>query len=192
MHQRHGRRTGCLLRSGRGCCRRSALERATRGRRLELEVENGPFVPPSTPRSGFSKGSWPTNAQLVARRNPSRLAARVRSTSSNGNCSNARAPAPSSIPPGGHTRFRPAGITTCCVASNISELLGLGRTRAWTKRSSWSDPSGSQMARGSWRTPIPARSTSHSKRARRARRWNTLRALRVLRWYERLILTPHS
>ncbi len=39
------------------------------------------------------------------------------------------------------------------------------RTRGWTKRSICSDPSSSPMARGCWRTRIPARSTLRSRTA---------------------------
>jgi len=101
----------------------------------------------------------------VARRNPSRLAAGVRSTSSNGSCSGVRAPTTLSMRHGCNSRFQPAGTTTCCVVWSTSGMLVIRRTRAWTKRWICSDPSSSPTGRGFWRTPIPARSTSPSRTA---------------------------
>jgi hypothetical protein len=63
------------------------------------------------------------------------------------------------------SRFRPAGTTTCCAAWSTSGRPAIRRTPAWPKRSSCFVPSGSPTAAGSWRTPIPARSTSHSRKA---------------------------
>ena len=85
--------------------------------------------------------------------------------SSNDSWSGGRAPAKSSTQPGCNSRFRPAGITTCCGPSNTSARSGICRIHGSTKRSICSDPSSSPMAPGCWRTRIPARSTLRSRTA---------------------------
>jgi hypothetical protein len=76
-----------------------------------------------------------SNSRTVALRNPSRLDAGVRSTSSNESCPDVRAPAKSSTQPGSNSRFQRAGTTTCSVPSNTSARSGMCRIRGWTKRS---------------------------------------------------------
>jgi len=84
----------------------------------------------SRARSESSKGCWHTNGPPVARRNPLRLAAGLRSTSSNGGCSGVRELTRWSIPPGCNSRFRLAGTTTCFVVSNTLAPLAIRQIRA--------------------------------------------------------------
>ena len=140
----------------------------------------------STPRSTSWKGCWRTSARPVARRNPSRRDAGARSTSSNGSCSGARAPARSSTRPGCNSRFRPAGTTTCCVPSSTSARPAIRRTRGWTKRCDLLRSK--QQPDGTWLLENTHPGKVHfalEDGDGRPSRWNTLRALRVLRWYER-------
>ncbi len=139
----------------------------------------------SRPRSTCSKGCWRTSAQPVARRNPSRLGAGVRSTSSNEGCSDARAPAKSSTRPGCSSRFRSAGTTTCCGPSTTSARSGMRRTRGWTKRSS--SLRSKQQPDGTWLLENTHPGKVHfalEDGDGRPSRWNTLRAMRVLGWYD--------
>jgi hypothetical protein len=117
----------------------------------------------SRPRSMCWKDCWSTSAQRVALRNPSLLAAGARSTSSNASCSGARARARLSTRPGCSSRFQSAGTMTCCVHSITSARLEIHRTRGWPKQWICSDPGSSPMARGCWRTRIPAGFTLRSR-----------------------------
>jgi hypothetical protein len=85
--------------------------------------------------------------------------------SSNESCSGARALAKSSTRPGCNSHFQPAGTTTCCVPWSTSEKPAIRRTSGSTKRFNCSAPRSSRMARGCWRTHIPAKSISCLKAA---------------------------
>ena len=126
-------------------------------------------APRSRPQSTSSKDCWRMSAQPEARQNRSRRGAAARSISSNESCSAARAAAKSSIQTGCNSRFPPAGNTTCCAPSTTFAPPGMCGTHEWTRRSTYSDASSKRMAPGCWRTPIPARCTSHSRRAMVAR-----------------------
>ena len=166
VHQRQDRRARRLLRSGRRGHRRPPAGRAARGRRVELRGGarlRALVVRHHDQRPGRAAGARARNRRLggihrgatPGRGVPPRTEA----------CSGARARARSSTRPGCSSRFRPAGTTTCCAPWSTSERPAIRRTRGWTKRWRCSDPSSSPMARGCWRTRIPARSISRSRTA---------------------------
>lgn len=70
----------------------------------------------------------------AARPNPSRPGAVARNTSSNERSFGARAAAKSSIPTGCGSRFRPGGITTCCVRWATSAPREALQIRGWMRR----------------------------------------------------------
>ncbi len=110
----------------------------------------------------------------------------VKRTSSNESWSDGRAPATSSTQPGCSSRFQPAGTTTCCGPSTTSARSGRCQTRGLDEgievlRSK-------QQPNGTWLLENTHPGTVHfalEDGDRRPSRWNTLRALRVLRWWER-------
>ena len=143
------------------------------------------FARRSPPRSTSWKDCWRTSAPPVARRNRSRPDAGVRSTSSNESCSGARAPARSSNPAwlqfSFPTRwhydvlraleyFRSAGDAP---DPRMDEAIDLLRSK--------------QQPDGTWLLENTHPGKVHfalEDGDGRPSRWNTLRALRVLRWYE--------
>ena len=185
VHQRHGRRAGRLLRRGRRRRGRPPGRRAARGRRLELrgrERFRPLVVPHDDQRPGGAARARAGDRRL--RRGPSRPDAGARTTSSNGACSGARARARSSTPPGCSSRFRPAGTTTCCVALEYFRAAGERPDAAdgrGDRRSSdrSEQPDGTWLLENTWKGAVPfALEDGDGKPSR----WNTLRALRVLRW----------
>ena len=82
--------------------------------------------------------------------------------------------------------FPPCGTTTCCAGSTICAAPASSRTSASPRRWRWWSSGAHQNGR--WPLDgIHRRSAGawlrHGNRGRRASRWNTLRALRVLDWY---------
>jgi hypothetical protein len=141
---------------------------------------------PSRRRSTSSKDCWRMSAQPVARPNRSRPDDGVKNTSWSEDCSGGRVPVRSSTQHGGNSRFRPAGIMTCCAPSNIfraaggppdsriDEAIQLLRSK--------------QQADGTWLLENTHPGKVHfplEDGDNRPSRWNTLRALRVLGWHEK-------
>ena len=119
----------------------------------------------STRPFGCSKGCWRTSAPAVAPPNQRPRGGGRRNIFSSGSYSDVRAPAKLSTQRGCTSRFQPAGIMTCCVASTIFAPPATRQTRASMKRSSYFDQSNNLMAGGYWRIPTPAQSISRSKQA---------------------------
>jgi hypothetical protein len=86
-------------------------------------------------------------------------------------------------PPGCNSHFPPAGTTTCCVPSSIFALPAIQRTYGWAKQSTGPLQTTTD---GTWllEKTHPGKVHFALEEDGRSSRWNTLRALRVLRWYE--------
>src|SRR5437867_9774938 len=143
------------------------------------------FALPSIPQSESWKGCWPTSAQPSARRNPSRLAAGVGSTSLERRLFRRKStgavvdPAwlQFSFPTRWHydvlralEYFRAAGDPP---DPRVDEAIDLLRSK--------------QQSDGTWLLENTHPGAVHfalDDGDGRPSRWNTLRALRVLRWYE--------
>ena len=79
------------------------------------------------------------------------------------------------------SRSPTTGTTTCCARSTTSAAPAPSPIPAWPRRSRWCGRSGSPTAAGCSTASTRAESTSTSRTVGTPSRWNTLRALRVLR-----------
>ena len=79
---------------------------------------------------------------------------------------------------------RPGGTTTCCAGSSTCAAPASRPTSAWPRRSSWSSRSATRDGRWPLEIRYPGTMPVEMDEGEgQPSRWNTLRALRVLRWY---------
>ena len=163
------------------------LRRAARRRRLELRA------PPSRQRSSFDTTICVLEGLLAyerrrrrrpARRSP-RPAVAARSTCSSAACSAGGRPARSCSPATRTSRSRRTGSTTCCARSTTSARPAIAPDPRVA------DAIELLLAKrgddGRWLAGVPWRGEVHfavDAPEGEPSRWNTLRALRVLRWYD--------